>query len=80
MINSTYYHEQTGIYLYQGKLYRILGYCLSPSLTMIEINNIDNSEPHISFGIGGSMNKEFIPLKGIKYNPETGSVEVTKDG
>ena len=77
MINSTDYHEQTGIYLYQGKLYRVLGYCLSPSLTMVEI---DKPKSRISFGIEGLTNKEFILLKGIKYNPETGSVEVTKDG
>lgn len=75
MVNQDDYRKQTGVYLYEGKLYRILSFCSEPSLEMIGISNGDIK----SFGVTGLMNDNFKRLPNLKYDHVIDEV-VMEDG
>jgi len=62
MIPKSDLHEQTGLYLYNNKVWKILGYCLGPSVTMECLSD----RGRIDFGLGGALEKEFKLIKEVE--------------
>ena len=72
-------YKQNQVYLHKGKLYRVLSYCVEPSVTMVPIEG-EHREDHINFGISGFTSAEFKPIPNLRYNHDKEKLEVTKDG
>lgn len=72
MIDPEDYTDQNKVYVKDGKLYRVLAYCQSPSITMVPVDEEVNLGNCINFGIYGLLNKEFEIVPNLKYSHETG--------
>ena len=75
MIDSKDYIKQKGIYLKDGKLWRVLSYCSEPSIEMLCMV----SGERMSFGIGGLCNSYFTKINELTFNHETCKVEKVND-
>lgn len=73
MIDPNDYTKQTGVYLKGGRLWRIIAYCQSPSITMEQIGTI--AEVRESFGIDGCNNATFLKVKGLTYDHKHGTIK-----
>jgi hypothetical protein len=73
MIDSNDYIKQTGVYIKDGHLWRIVGFCQSPSVTMERIGTI--TEIRESFGIDGFTNSTFSKVEGLIYDHENQMVK-----
>jgi len=54
------------IYIYNGKLYKTISFCESPTVTMREVG----TENKLHFGLNGLINKGFIELSNIKVDKD----------
>ena len=71
MIHKEDMTKQEGLYVRDGGgLFRVLGYCESPSLTMVDVATGER----VNFGIHGLINHEFQRVVGLKYDHSTGRV------
>lgn len=59
MINAEDLYKQEGLYLYEGKVWKIAAYCPVPSVTM----ECTTSKERMNFGLGGELEKSFKEIK-----------------
>ena len=72
MINEDDFILQEGIYVRDGGgLFRVIGYCERPSLTMV---NLVTGE-RISFATRSPINGEFQRVDGLKYDHKSQQVK-----
>ena len=62
MINKDDLLKQEALYIYRGQVWKIAGYCPSPSVTM----RCTASGERINFGLGGGTDKEFKMIKEVE--------------
>ena len=71
MIDSEDFIRQEGIYIKDGKLWKVLSYCPEPSIEMVCMASGERR----SFGVSGITNNSFERLNELKYNHKTCEVE-----
>lgn len=72
MIDQEDYTNQNKVYSKDEKLYRVLAFCQSPSITMAPVGEEVNLGNCIIFGITGTINAEFELVPNLKYSHEKG--------
>lgn len=72
MIDPEDYTNQNKVYMKDGKLYRVLAYCQSPSVTMVPVGEMVTHGNCITFGITGTLNAEFTLVPNLNYSHEKG--------
>ena len=71
MIHKDDFTKQEGVYVRDGGgLFRVLDYCESPSVTMVDVATGER----VSFGIHGLINHKFQRVEGLKYDHAKGVV------
>ncbi len=59
MIKPSDYRNFKKLYLREGKVWKVLGYCPEPSIVM----KCTSTGERCTFGIGGTLNEEFKEIK-----------------